>query len=1111
MPSRISKRCLPNVSRSSTACAALLIACAAAARADTYYWTGQGSTNLFSQIDQRTSSGFNYLPLVDLWAPDGTGLIQNLRSNLFKPTQPGGVQGFYAPLPVAQEFNDDPIHDLIFTDSFHANRTATLDQQIQAQSVQFTTHGNATLTDGDSQRSLSADNWLVRWPSCSGTLTFETLVAARNMWLGGTGEVVFRGFVTGFGNIVPKSGGATLVLDPNDPFVNDGMVSAQLAIRSGALIVKGLGTGPIFSSNLRVGTEFGGQNTLPTEIPYPGWEPIDLNPPQPAPAVYVRQTGVMGAARQVILGQSGSVVFDAPLSINFAGNIVSHAPGNGLVVKGGGTSTLTTLGDNVLNSYTGDIRIDAGTLRTKTPNPQSSVVFNSAGGSNDAVLELSVASGTQSFDNQYSGLGRIAKSGNGTVNMSMPAPAFTGDYRVLAGTLATSSNPGQSVLRNSVSVQSGTLLNRASENIDDAATITLNGGTWNLGGYTETVSGLLFNGNASAVLGGGTLRLAGNLVAIPAGAGTDRVDGPGTLFFTGASARTINVSSSSTNVGLDISAAISGAPVIVTGTGVVQFSGAFNSPSLAVQSGTARLNIPASANKPPSITVGYQDSFNPTAPVKLQLGTFDQIPDSLTLALVDHADIDFNGFSDQIGGLSVTGSGVFNITTSDGTNPGELGLGGNVTCAGGTTTFNGAMNLLAQTRTFQLNSGASLSMAGLLYSGRFSKTGPGTLRLDNLESFITVELLGSNNSVGVAALAGLTGVVGLSIDNSLTLNPIATVSTGFGGALSGAGSLIKTGAGVFELNGGATNSYTGGTRVEGGTLFLNRFPGTTAIPGNTTVASGGTLLFAGGASNEIADTADVTVESGGTVNMAGQTETVRNAVVSGTWNIDNVSGAAGNLAATQSILVAGGSLTGTVTGGPLTISTGTARVRGTVPSATVNLLSTLSVGGFTGSDQLTINGGFNLGSNTSTLKFTTGVEADPALIRALGALSYPFIGSVVVKVDQFVPQRVGTALKLIDFGNGSSSPQLSRYALAAPTSGSGRGVLTLNNRILSYVVSRNPCPADYDGSGNANVQDVFDFLAAWFAGTPGSDFDLSGQSTVQDVFDFLAAWFASCS
>ena len=54
------------------------------------------------------------------------------------------------------------------------------------------------------------------------------------------------------------------------------------------------------------------------------------------------------------------------------------------------------------------------------------------------------------------------------------------------------------------------------------------------------------------------------------------------------------------------------------------------------------------------------------------------------------------------------------------------------------------------------------------------------------------------------------------------------------------------------------------------------------------------------------------------------------------------------------------------------------------------------------------------------------------------------------------------------------------------------------------------CPADFNESGALTVQDIFDFLAAWFAMSPSADFNFSGTVSVQDIFDFLTAYFSGC-
>lgn len=54
------------------------------------------------------------------------------------------------------------------------------------------------------------------------------------------------------------------------------------------------------------------------------------------------------------------------------------------------------------------------------------------------------------------------------------------------------------------------------------------------------------------------------------------------------------------------------------------------------------------------------------------------------------------------------------------------------------------------------------------------------------------------------------------------------------------------------------------------------------------------------------------------------------------------------------------------------------------------------------------------------------------------------------------------------------------------------------------------CEADIDGSGSANVPDIFAFLSLWFAGSPAADFDGANGLGVPDIFAFLSAWFAGC-
>ncbi len=52
--------------------------------------------------------------------------------------------------------------------------------------------------------------------------------------------------------------------------------------------------------------------------------------------------------------------------------------------------------------------------------------------------------------------------------------------------------------------------------------------------------------------------------------------------------------------------------------------------------------------------------------------------------------------------------------------------------------------------------------------------------------------------------------------------------------------------------------------------------------------------------------------------------------------------------------------------------------------------------------------------------------------------------------------------------------------------------------------------ADINHDGQISVQDIFDYLNAWFAGDPAADFNGGGLG-VDDIFDYINAWFASCT
>ncbi len=110
-------------------------------------------------------------------------------------------------------------------------------------------------------------------------------------------------------------------------------------------------------------------------------------------------------------------------------------------------------------------------------------------------------------------------------------------------------------------------------------------------------------------------------------------------------------------------------------------------------------------------------------------------------------------------------------------------------------------------------------------------------------------------------------------------------------------------------------------------------------------------------------------------------------------------------------------------------------------------------------------------------------------------------------VDLNIVEAVISIPKLLADGFGDfSGEQLQAITFSDRTNG--------NAAVAVYAATvRDPAPtclADFNGNGSVTVQDIFDFLAAYFASNPTADVNNSGGVTVQDIFDFLAAYFAGC-
>lgn len=204
----------------------------------------------------------------------------------------------------------------------------------------------------------------------------------------------------------------------------------------------------------------------------------------------------------------------------------------------------------------------------------------------------------------------------------------------------------------------------------------------------------------------------------------------------------------------------------------------------------------------------------------------------------------FSGINTYAGGTLLSG-GTLSVSTDANLGTGALSFNG------GTLENTAAFH---SSRTIALNGGggtfetdAALALAGTINgAGGLTKTGSGSLTLT-----------GAGTYSGATTIAGGTLAIGNGFDSSfvsaivdnatLLFNDSRAFS--YSGAISGAGSIVQSGAGVVTLSGNS-GSFSGVTTVNAGTLSVNgelggavtvnggTLKGTGTIAGDTTVGAG---------------------------------------------------------------------------------------------------------------------------------------------------------------------------------------------------------------------------------------------------------------------------------
>jgi fibronectin-binding autotransporter adhesin len=591
--------------------------------------------------------------------------------------------------------------------------------------------------------------------------------------------------------------------------------------------------------------------------------------------------------------------------------------------------------------------------------------------SNQATAGL-VISGT------LSGTNGLAKTGPNTLTLSGNNASFSGATSVTGGTLAldyTTNNTAK--LGNGAMTLGGGAMLRFKGNASAATTETNSGGLTILGGgaiYLDTASGQTVTAEFS---GGSFTSTNGGLYVGKTGSGTGllRLGGTtantalikniavGNVFGATDASNYIVGSSASTVTGAnDLSTWTSGTKQYTSsgsaftssvGAGVSIDGITFNEAAArTVTIGTGNtltlsngiIVTPEVANNASSITGGNLSTpsggvlnvFNADTQNALTISSV--ITDNGGTSLVKNGAgrLTLSGANTYAGGTIVYG-GSLNITGGavafDQANSNALGTGTSVTVGSGATLLNstdrGVSGGQLTTRVVALN-GGTLNLANQDYFYKTEMTGgsisgAGLYRVGNLTDSGLITTFASATTSTISAPLDMTfrnlslNVADGAASSDLTISSVISQNNGVTG---GAKTLTKSGAGTLTLS--STNTYTGGTTINGGTIDITGGGGTIgAIRGTVTVNTGGTLrLSTGDATGYNTDGTRLSV-----INLVG-----------GTLNVNTTSN---QTLGSATINMTGGSITG-VANSNLDIFAGSSAIN-TLASATSSTIDTVKL------------------------------------------------------------------------------------------------------------------------------------------------------------------------
>ncbi|MCJ9773378.1 autotransporter outer membrane beta-barrel domain-containing protein [Salmonella enterica subsp. enterica serovar Kentucky] len=692
---------------------------------------------------------------------------------------------------------------------------------------------NATLemnTGGDFDNAISGSGQVVK--SGDETLTLSgansytggttisggTLVAS-NVEALGSGDVTdnatlelntggdFDNNIGGTGSVV-KSGDKTLTLSGANSYTGGTTISGGTLV---ATNVEALGSGDVTDNavlELNTGGDFTNAISGSGQVVKSGDKTLTLSGANSYTGGTTISGGTLVASNVEALG-TGDITDNATLELNAGGDFANNIGGTGSVVKSG-DKTLTLSGSN---TYTGGTTISGGTLVATNVE-----ALGTGNVTDNATLELSTGG---DFANNIGGTGSVVKSGDETLTLS-GANSYTGGTTISGGTLVASN---VEALGTGDVTDNATLELNTGGDFDNA--ISGSGQVVKSGDKTLTLSGANSYSGATTI-SGGTL-VATNVDALGSGDVTDdatlelntggtfdnAISGSGQVVKSGD--ETLTLSGTNTYSGGTL---ISGGTLVASnvealGTGDVTndavlelntggtFDNAISGSGQVVKSGDKMLTL-SGANSYSGGTL-ISDGTLVASNVEA-LGSGDVTNDAVL-------ELNTGGTFDNV----ISGSGKVEKSGDD-----ALTLSGSNTYTGGTLISGGtlvASNVEAlgtgdvtDNATLALNAGGDFTN-NIGGTGRVEKSGDQTLTLSGSNTYTGGTLISGGTLVANDVNALGTGDV---TDNAtLALNAVGD----FNNAIGGSGKVEKSGDDTLTLSG--SNTYTGGTLINGGTLVAS--------------------------------------------------------------------------------------------------------------------------------------------------------------------------------------------------------------------------------------------------------------------------------------------------